>query len=71
MDGIEKELGERAKVVRVPGSGPLGKQLLGRAGIRRAPATLIFGAGGDLLYQHAGIPRRDRILGAITGPTRT
>jgi hypothetical protein len=65
VDGIERELGARARVVRLPARGALGRELAQRGGTRGAPATLVFDGAGALVYEHAGIPSRGEVVAHV------
>ena len=48
MDGIERDLGGAAKVVRIDLTTPVGHQIGARYGVEFVPTFLIFDARGQL-----------------------
>ena len=66
VNGIEKDLEGRAEVVRMNALGKLGKTLARRYDIEGLPATIVFGANGDIVHRHAGIPNRKAIVAHAT-----
>lgn len=62
MNGIEKDLRGRAKVVRLNLLSKLGREVAHSYGVRVIPATLVFDGTGEMRYRHEGVPDRKRIV---------
>jgi thioredoxin-like negative regulator of GroEL len=67
VDGIEKELGGRARVVRMNVINQEGREAAQRYGIRGLPSTVVLDGAGDVIDVHAGIPSRKKIVAQATG----
>lgn len=65
MDGLERELGGRAQVIRVNVAEPAGRELFARWGLEVVPTFLVFDGHGREVYRAAGFPDRDRIRAAL------
>jgi thioredoxin 1 len=62
VDGIERDLEGRARVVRLSVlSGP-GSQAARRYGVRGVPTTIVFDGAGRVVEQSVGIPDRESIV---------
>jgi hypothetical protein len=62
VNGIEKQLKDRAHVVRLSMLSKLGQQVAGDFEVVAVPTTLIFDGAGNICYRHAGLPDRQAIL---------
>ena len=62
VDGIEKDLQGRARVVRLNVSNELGREVAGTYGIRGVPAVVVLDRKGQVVHQHAGIPSRKTVV---------
>ncbi len=65
MNGIEKEIGDRAEVIRVNLFADLGKQLAERFQVNSAGTNLLLDANGNEVYRHVGAPQRKKIVELI------
>ena len=65
VDGIEKDLQDRAEVVRVNAGGSLGKELAAQYGVMGVPTTVVLDGTGAVIYQQAGIPSRKKIVDMV------
>lgn len=66
VDGFERDLEGRARVIRLDASGELGRKAAAQLGVRGAPSTVVFDADGDVVLQHAGIPSRKQVVASAT-----
>ena len=62
MDGIEQDLGDRARVVRLSVLSGAGSQAARRYGVRGVPSLLIFDGEGRLVEQSVGMPDRKGVV---------
>jgi hypothetical protein len=62
VNGIEKDLQGRAKVIRLNLLSSLGREVARSYGVTAVPATIIFDGAGTLRYRHEGIPNRKQIV---------
>ena len=67
MDGLERDLGEQAQVLRVSVTDPTGGKLAQRYGVRSVPTFVLLDGNGEVVLTHVGIPNQDEIKAAI-GP---
>ena len=66
MNGIEKDLQGRAKVVRLNFLNKLGRELARAYGVTAIPALIVFDGGGRVRYSHQGVPNRQRIVKEVS-----
>jgi thiol-disulfide isomerase/thioredoxin len=62
VDGIEKDLDGRARVVRLNVSNKEGRDIALGYDIRGVPSTVVVGADGEVIDRHTGIPSRKKIV---------
>ena len=67
MDGIERDLAGRTKVVRLNVLSAMGSQAAQRYGVGGVPALIVFDGQGRIAYEQAGIPQRARIVATSRG----
>jgi len=67
VNGIEKELRGRARVVRLNLLSGTGREVAMTHGVRSVPTTLVFDRAGKEVYRHAGIPNRKHIVALASG----
>ena len=66
VDGLEEELTERARVIRLNVAEPPGERALERYGFQRVPAIILFDATGNEVYRSEGkLPRKGQIREAL------
>jgi thioredoxin-related protein len=65
VDGIEKDLEGRAKVVRLSVVSGVGSQAARRYGVRGVPTLLIFDGAGQMVQQIIGIPDRKSTVAQV------
>jgi thioredoxin-like negative regulator of GroEL len=65
VDGIERDLEGRAKVVRLGVMNDLGIQAARRYGVRGVPTVIIFDGAGQIVEQSMGIPDRDSVVAQV------
>lgn len=66
VDGIEKDLAGRARVVRFNVSDEQGRDVALRYGVRGLPTTIVVGGDGEVIELHAGLPPRKKIVAQAT-----
>ena len=67
MDGLERELEGRARVVRLSILSPTGREVARRYGVMGLPTFLMFDSQGDLIGRDAGFPDRSKIKTLVVG----
>jgi len=65
VDGIEKDLQGRAKVVRLSVVSGVGSQAARRYGVRGVPTLVIFDGTGQMVQQIVGIPDRKSTVAQV------
>jgi hypothetical protein len=65
VDGIEKDLAGRARVVRVSLGSPAGRELRQRHGISGIPTLFVFDGRGELVHRDTGRPQREAIVARV------
>lgn len=61
MDGLELELGEKVRIIRVNLREPLGRELASIYGVEFMPAFILFDAQGIELWRQIGGLDPDRV----------
>jgi thiol-disulfide isomerase/thioredoxin len=62
VNGIEKDLEGRARVLRLNVLGKIGRELAGRYDVRGLPTVVAIDGAGKVVYRHTGLPDRQRIV---------
>lgn len=62
MDRLERELGERAQVLRLSIFSQTGRAAAARYGVRAVPTFVIFDGRGQPVAQSIGLPNRQQLL---------
>ncbi len=65
VDGIERDLGSKARVVRLSVMSRVGGMVAQRYGIRGIPALLIFDGDGELVARELGVPNRNGVVAQV------
>jgi thioredoxin-like negative regulator of GroEL len=65
VDGIERDLEGRAKVVRMGVMNSVGIDAARRYGVRGVPTVIIFDGAGRIVEQSTGIPDRDNVVAQV------
>jgi len=65
VDGIEKDLEGRAKVVRLGVMSEVGMQAARRYGVRGVPTLILFDGAGQLVEQSVGLPDREGVVAQV------
>jgi thioredoxin-like negative regulator of GroEL len=66
VDGIEKDLEGRARVVRFNVSDEQGRDVAVRYGVRSLPSTIVVDGDGEVIELHSGLPPRKKIVAQAT-----
>ena len=61
MDGLEKELAGRAKVIRLSLMSATGVTLAKRYGVRMVPAFIVLDKKGKVIMSQAGFPNKNKL----------
>ena len=61
VDGLERELGERAQVLRLSVSDRISAELAGRYGVRGVPTFVLLDGAGEAVLKQVGMPDRAEI----------
>ena len=67
MDGLERDLEGRARVVRLSVFSELGQEVTQRHQVRSVPTFLVFDGQGKLIERQVGFPDRGKIKALVTG----
>ena len=65
MDGIERELEERAQLLRLNVMGGVGRELAGRYQVRGVPTFVLLDGEGKVVLRQVGTPQREKIITAV------
>lgn len=65
VDGLERELGEEAHVLRLSVTNDVSARLAGRYGVRVVPTFVLLDGSGEVVLTQTGIPKREEIVRAI------
>lgn len=65
MDRIEKQLQDKANLVRVNVAAAYGLEVARRYEIRATPTLLILNAQGTVVYSHVGVPNAAEVAAAV------
>ena len=65
VDGLERDLEDRAQVIRLNVLDGVGSQLAQRYAVRGVPTTLVFDGQGNVTDTFTGIPNRKRITQVV------
>ena len=64
VDGLERELVNRAHVIRLDTNSQLGQQIARRYGVSGLPTLLVFDGDGTPYFRRSGPPSRVSVLEA-------
>lgn len=62
VDGIERDLEGRARVIRLGLLSDLGRRVAQRYSVRGVPTLIIFDGEGHIVEQRIGIPNRQSVV---------
>jgi len=65
VDGIERDLDERAQVIRLSVLGELGGVAARRYGVKSVPTLILFDGTGKSVGLYTGIPNRKEVVKQI------
>jgi thioredoxin-related protein len=65
VDGLERELDGRARVLRLSVRDDVAAQLAARFGVRAVPTFVLLDGTGELVLSQVGIPKRQQIVEAV------
>lgn len=65
VDGLEKELGDRAQVLRLSVSDDTSAELAARFGVRAVPTFVLLDGSGEQVLAQVGIPKRGEIVETV------
>lgn len=66
MNGIEKDLEGKSEVVRINLLSSVGTELAAKFGVTAVPTTIVLDGKGEIVYRHAGIPNRKKVVAAAS-----
>lgn len=66
VDGFERDLEGRARVIRLNVGEELGRSAAMQLGVRGVPSTVVLDGNGDVVLQEAGVPSRRRVVTAVS-----
>ena len=67
VDGLEREVGERAQVLRLSVTDRVGEELAIRYGVRGIPTLVLLDGAGRVMLTQAGIPNREEVVATVVG----
>lgn len=62
MDGIEKDLADTARVIRLDISSDIGRSVAGSYGVTSVPTTLVLDGDGTEVHRDTGLPNRKEVV---------
>ncbi len=65
MNGIERELGERAQLLQLNVMGGVGRELAVRYQVRGVPTFVLLDGEGEVVLRQVGTPQREEIITAV------
>jgi len=65
VDRIEKQLRDKASVVRVNVAAASGLEVARRYGVRATPTLLVLNGQGAVVYSHVGVPNSAEVVAAV------
>jgi len=65
VDGLERELGDRAQVLRLNATDDVGGKLAMRYGVRGVPTFVLLNGMGEVVLRQVGMPNRAKIVAAV------
>ncbi|MBU0491908.1 MAG: hypothetical protein KKB13_08670 [Chloroflexi bacterium] len=65
VDGLERDLGDAARVIRLDVFTPVGQQLAARYGVRGVPTLVVVDSTGSVVQVQAGLPDVGAIKTAV------
>ena len=65
VDGIEREVASRTRVVRIDVNSPQGSELAQRFGVRGVPTLVVFDGTGNVVVNQVGRINRLEVMNAI------
>ena len=68
VDGIEKDLDGRAKVIRLDMLSKIGREIAARYGVQSLPTLLVVDADSKEIYRETGMPNRRKVVALATAP---
>ncbi len=66
VNGIEKDLQGKAKVLRFNMLSNFGREVANRYEVQSAPTTIVLDGADNVVYRHAGIPNRNTVVAQVT-----
>ena len=67
MDGLERELEGRARVMRLNVMDRVGGELAMRYVVRGVPTSVLLDGAGEVVIKQTGMPNRAEIRAAVAG----
>jgi thioredoxin-related protein len=65
VNGIERDLGGQAKVVRIELLSASGRELARRFDVRAIPTLLVFDGEKNLVHRYEGVPNRKEVVAQV------
>ena len=66
VDGVERDLGPAALVIRINRHTPVGRELADHLGLRMVPSFVVYDEqGGERLRHDGGLPNRQALIAAL------
>ena len=67
MDGIERDLQDKADVLRLSVTDSVGRELAVRYTVRQVPTLVVLDGEGNVVLRQAGRLRRGEVVEAVEG----
>lgn len=65
VNGIEKDLEDTARVIRLDIGSELGKEAAGRFGVTSVPTLLVLDGAGEVVHRETGMPSREEVVARV------
>jgi len=67
VDGIERDLEDRASVIRLSVMSEVGSRAAQQYGVRSVPTLIVFDGNGQVIETIVGVPNRKSIVAQVIG----
>jgi thioredoxin-related protein len=65
VDGLERDLEDRAQVLRLSVTDDVGVALAMRYSVRAVPTLVVLNGAGEVVLNQAGVPNRAEVMAAV------
>ena len=68
VDGIEKDLEGRARVIRLNLMSRIGREVAARYGVQVIPTLVVLDGEEQEIYRYSGVPNREEVVAQLVTP---